>query len=638
MAQIISSKKPKQRNKSQQNPTLGPIADLEKHLPSEWWRTLFNSIYLKTDADVVENTHNTIEDVNNLLKFTNIKKEDKILDLCCGQGRHILELAKRGFLNLQGIDRSRYLIRLAKKRSDSEGHYHIKFSEGDARKINLPNCSKDCVTVLGNSFGYFENQKDDLTVLQETNRVLTSNGICYLDITNGEWMKKNFSPKSWEWITQSLLVCRERHLSSDSNRLICREVVIDVEKGVIADQFYAERLYSFEEIKHFLEEADFHEIELMDHLQIENRQQDLGMMGQRIIIKAKAPKKNDYSKIQITKKIKCSVILGDPKLQDQIKRNNQFNLEDFQTIEKMKNALKCLNKFEFEYIDNHANLVQSLIKRSSSLVFNLCDEGFNNDANMELHVPALLELLNIPYTGAGPTCLTICYDKSLVSGFAKSLDIPVPEEIIIDSANSSAAIPGIFPALLKPTKGDSSFGITQNAVVNNSEELVFYFNWLKSKCPKVPILVQEFLSGKEYTVGILGNNPDYEILPILEVDYNHLPKNLPKLLCYESKWDPTSFYWTDIKYKQASLDTEKQNMLIDASIKLFENFNCRDYARFDFREDINGQIKLLEVNPNPGWCWDGKLNIMANLANLSYPKLLEKILLSALERLNATKK
>src|SRR5215813_10027296 len=97
--------------------TLGPVSDLERHLPSDWWRTLFNSLYLETDGDVIENDRNTNEDVELLIRSVGLERNDRILDLCCGQGRHSLELARRGFPHVTGLDRSRYLIRLARKRA-----------------------------------------------------------------------------------------------------------------------------------------------------------------------------------------------------------------------------------------------------------------------------------------------------------------------------------------------------------------------------------------------------------------------------------------------------------------------------------------------------------------------------------------
>jgi D-alanine-D-alanine ligase len=84
------------------------------------------------------------------------------------------------------------------------------------------------------------------------------------------------------------------------------------------------------------------------------------------------------------------------------------------------------------------------------------------------------------------------------------------------------------------------------------------------------------------------------------------------------------------------LPDQKQQQLIDNSSRLFERLGCRDYARFDFRADAKGEIKLLEVNPNPGWCWDGKMNIMAGFQGMRYSELLAQILLAAVERLGIT--
>jgi len=109
------------KGKSALSRTLGPVSDLERHLPQEWWRDLFNSLYLKTDGDVVENDQNTVRDIDLVVKATGIGLQDHVLDLCCGQGRHTLELASRGFRHVAGLDRSRYLIRLARKRARSRG-------------------------------------------------------------------------------------------------------------------------------------------------------------------------------------------------------------------------------------------------------------------------------------------------------------------------------------------------------------------------------------------------------------------------------------------------------------------------------------------------------------------------------------
>lgn len=614
--------------------TLGPISDLERHLPEEWWRTLFNAVYLCTDGDVVENYDNTKKEVDIIISSLDLKENEKILDLCCGQGRHSIELAMRGFNNLTGIDRSGYLIRLARKRTKA-AFLKINFKEGDARNFSLPVNSHDCVMIMGNSFGYFDREEDDMAVLSAVKRVLKSDGKLILDLTDGDWMKENFEPRSWEWIDKNQFVCRERSLSQCGNRLISREVVVHAERGVIADQFYAERLYSIAQITHLLESQGFHNVKLHDKIEaLSTREEDLGMMARRNLISSLAPLKI-HRKINANKPInKVTVLLGDPSLPDNVKLGGKFNEEDIITINKLKDALSSIDGYKFNYIDNHANLMTKLGKVDTNFVLNLCDEGFQNKATMEMHVPALLEVKGISYSGANPQSLAICYNKAIVRAVAISCDIPVPLETYFGPNDQIATIPSILPALIKPCEGDSSIGITSKAMVNSAEEALEYITLLKQQFPSIPILVQEFLTGREFSVGVIGN-PEINLtaLPILEVDYSKLDKKHPQILGYESKWEPTSPYWKDISYKKANIDDDQHRSLVNWSNILFERLGCRDYARFDFREDNDGVVKLLEVNPNPGWCWDGKFNLMASYAGHSYADLLRKIIESTELRL-----
>ena len=611
--------------------TLGPVSDLERHLPHDWWRTLFNSIYLKTDGDVVENDKNTHHEVDLLIRAAGLEPNDRILDLCCGQGRHCLELARRGFRNITGVDRSRYLVRLARKRAKNSG-LSVSFHEGDARKFRLRANNFHCVAIMGNSFGYFDQEEEDLAVLAAVKRLLGSSGILVMDLVDGDWMKEHYVPRSWEWVDKDHFVCRERSLSSDERRLISREVVVHAERGVIVDQFYAERLYSQEQINDFLSRAGF--ISVRNHGKLQGgstRNQDLGMMENRMLLTAHTP-------VAAPPSVKRSgppfpnvtVLLGDPRLPDEVKPGGHFNEADIDTVDRMKQALGELREYEFEYVDNHAALLTQLRNKPPEFVLNLCDEGFNNDAFKELHIPAILEMLNIPYTGAGPASLGLCYNKSLVRAIADSLSVPTPLETYLDPDDQSATLPSVFPALVKPNFGDSSLGITMESVVETSEQLMSYLDKLRKELPGRPVLVQEFLSGAEYTVGIIGNpGRGYEMLPILAVDFSGLPGDLPQILGYESKWDADSAYWTDIKYVESDLDEDSKRLLYDYSGSLFERLDCRDYARFDFRAGSDGTIKLLEVNPNPGWCWDGKFNMMAGFAGFRYSDTLRMILRAA---------
>lgn len=218
------------RDNSKAGKSLGPVDNLEQYLHPEWWKKIFNSIYLKTDADVVEDDKITENEVSIFQELLKIQNGNSLLDLACGQGRHLIELANRGDYNLFGLDRSRYLIQRAKRISGKQG-LSINFKEGDARKLPYATDSFDFVTVLGNSFGYFEASEEDVRILKEVFRVLKPEGKLLMDIADGAFLRKNFTSRSWEWIDKKHFVCRERSLASDNERLISREVVTHTEKG-----------------------------------------------------------------------------------------------------------------------------------------------------------------------------------------------------------------------------------------------------------------------------------------------------------------------------------------------------------------------------------------------------------------------
>ncbi len=619
---------------------LGPVVDLEEYVKKDWWKRIFNAYYLKTDGDVVEDQKITEFEVNYFLKIMNFQPEHQILDLCCGQGRHSIQLANNNFKNIYGLDRSRFLIQKAKANAKKSG-VSCKFREGDARKLQYTPDTFDFVMILGNSFGYFESINDDLLVLKEAFRVLKPWGKILIDITDGEYIKQNFQPRSWEWIDKNFFVCRERSLSLDKQKLISREVITHVNEGVLVDQFYAERLYSKRGISELLENVGFSDVKFHGSITPESqRDQDLGMMEKRIIVSAIVKKEwTEIKKKEKRAKRNSVVIFGDPTKPDVLKPLNKFDDDDFFTIFQLKTALKELNEYNFSFLDNHSTLIQDLqnLKGKVDFVLNLCDEGYYNEARKELHIPALLEILRLPYTGSGPQCLAFCYDKSLIRGIAKELEIPVPEAIFIKPEEKIIDLPLYFPAIVKPNFGDSSFGITQRSVVNDGEELLSAISEIRETFGyDKPVLVEQFLTGKDLTVGIIGNQVDnFIILPIIEEDYSNLPSDLPKICGYEAKWLPDSPYW-NIKSIPANLPHDVIEIIENCSLKLFERLECQDYARFDWRLDAKGNPKLLEVNPNPGWCWDGHLAKMCNFANIPYKEMLKKILEVAMKRIGLT--
>lgn len=614
--------------------TLGPITNLEHYLQNDWWKRIFNSMYLKTDGDVVEDALITTSEVSLFFKILKIKEGDSILDMACGQGRHLIEMGQRGNYNLFGIDRSRYLIQRAKNVSKKKG-LDIQFKEGDIRKLPYATDTFEYVTILGNSFGYFEIQEDDIKILKEIFRVLKPGGKVLMDIADGSYLRANFTPRSWEWIDKNHFVCRERMLAKDNERLISREVITHTEKGVIVDQFYAERLYTCEELINLLKEAGFSDPISNGGIEPDSlRNQDLGMMEQRFIISANVnkewtPKKTD----QRPKKI--AVLMGDPTLSDIIKPDAVFDSDDLETINQLKVALSKLSGFQFTYYNNHRTLINDLQKLNgdTDLVLNLCDEGFKNDAVKELHIPSILEMFDLPYSGSNPQTLAYCYDKSLIRGIAAEIDVEVANAFLITADAKLFELNIPFPVIAKPNFGDSSFGITKDNVVYNIEELSDTILRIRKQFGySKPILVEEFLTGAELSVGIIGNLHDYKVLPVIEEDYSDLPKGLPKICGYEAKWLPDSPYMKALKSIPSSIDSEVEQKMIQDSLKLFERLDCKDYCRFDWRCNSEGEPKILEVNPNPGWCWDGHLAKMSELGGMDYSQMLEEIINAAINR------
>ena len=617
---------------------LGPVDSLEDHVRPDWWSNIFNSLYLKTDSDVVEDLNITRKEVDLFSEILNLTADDTILDLCCGQGRHALEITRRGF-KVEGLDRSRYLIQKAKASAKKE-NLNVKFKEGDARKLPFSPDNFEVVMMLGNSFGYFETVQDDLRILKEIFRVLKPWGRLLLDVTDGEYVKEKFQARSWEWISKKLFVCRERSLSADRQRLISREVVTDVTKGVIADQFYAERLYTKENLLTLFKEAGFSDVVVHGEIATDSaRNQDLGMMEKRILLTGRVKKEWTpvKRKSQKTAKKKIVVLFGDPNKPDPLKPCAVFDDDDLYTIDQLKSALNTLQEYDFTYLSNHNTIVTDLNKLTGKidLVFNLCDEGYNNDPRKELHIPALLEMLDLSYTGSSSQCLAFCYDKSLVRGIAKEMDIPVPDAFFIEPDDTSFNLPFCFPVIVKPNFGDSSFGITQQSVANDHEQLINAISMIREKLGyDKPILVEELLTGKDLSVGIIGNPlTSYTVLPITEEDYSDVPAGLPRICGYEAKWLPDSPYFK-IKSIPTNLAERTEKFIVECCMKLFERLECRDYSRFDWRLDAKGQPKLLEVNPNPGWCWDGHLAKMAKFGGLSYADMLQSIIQAAEQRLD----
>ncbi len=609
---------------------------LAEMLDGDWWAKIFDRIYLVTDADIALNEELTRREVDLIADVLGLERDDVVLDLCCGNGRHSLELARRGYRNVVGLDYSTELLQVARERAEAEG-LRVRFKHGDARNLPFPSNTFDAVIMMGNSFGYFADPLDDLRVLREVHRVLRPYGKFLLDVADGDFLRRNFERYSVERLHDGLMVVRERELDGHGNRLVSRELVIGRDQRVIADRIYAVRLYDYPTLRSLLQKAGFTGNLLKSRLSYEPLDRDPGMMRHRLLILSYAEKGETRGMDSDRNGKLVVVLLGDPRLPNPIKPNNAFDDDDLLSVCELKHALLGIKGYRFVFLDDHSKFVEFLSSNRSKIhmVLNLCDDGFLNDPSMEAHVPALLEVLGIRYTGAGPRCLTLCYDKSAVKLIAASIGIPVPWHVLIPDGSEEVPAAVRYPALVKPNFGDNSWGITDRSVVRNREELRVALRELRQVWGyKGPVLVEEFIDGIDLTVSIVGNPPNDVVLPVLTEDYSSLPDGLPRILTYAAKWLPDSPYGR-VRSVRAEVPEVVRSQIVRWSRALFVRLGCRDYARFDWRLGHDGVPRFLEANPNPGWVWDGHLRKACRYHGWSYRRMFLEILAAA-ERRYAT--
>ncbi len=250
----------------------------------DWWKTCFNEIYLITDSRSVCDQELTGKEVSFLEEVSELKPSDRILDLCGGQGRHSLELGRRGYRNLTVLDYSRFLIELGKETAAREG-LKIVFCQGDARYAGLKGSHYNIVIVMGNSFGYCIDEEDNQLILQEIRRLLKKGGKVLLELTDREFLLNNFRPSSQHQASEDITVRRLRELDSEIVR--ARETVISKEKGIIRDGTYCERLYYPDKISALLASTGLRDIEVKKNFTLQEKNGDYGFMNSRMIVTAR---------------------------------------------------------------------------------------------------------------------------------------------------------------------------------------------------------------------------------------------------------------------------------------------------------------------------------------------------------------
>jgi len=264
------------------------------------------------------------------------------------------------------------------------------------------------------------------------------------------------------------------------------------------------------------------------------------------------------------------------------------------------------------------------------VVFNLCESVYGN-ACMEMNIPALLDLLRIPYTGSPPLTLGLCQDKGKVKDILTSQGILTPRYKIFD--REVGPLKGnIFPIIVKPLHEDGSLGISKESVVYDDEALNRQIRYVIEKYQQ-PALVEEYIDGRELNVGLLDTNGKVEPLPISEIDYSEFPEGIPRICGYEAKWVQDSIEYQKSKpICPAPLEWVMQKRVEHLAIKAFKLFGCRDYARVDMRIDRDGKIYILEVNPNPDISPPSGMARAIRIQGMTYSEFIGKVIDKALER------
>ncbi len=246
----------------------------------DWWKALFDEVYLLTDARSVCDDGITRLEVDVICDLLPIETDHRIIDLCGGQGRHSFELYSRGYKDCTVLDYSEYLIGMAStlaRRKD----YALECIQTDARNTGLPSASFDHTLILGNSLGYINPSDGDVHILQEAFRLLRPGGWLLVDVTDGAIVKKAFRANAWHEIGDDTVVCRERELAAD--RINVREMVLNKTQGIVRDETYSVRLYERETITSLLERVGAEQVKVHTGFAAINSKKDYGFMNHRMI-------------------------------------------------------------------------------------------------------------------------------------------------------------------------------------------------------------------------------------------------------------------------------------------------------------------------------------------------------------------
>lgn len=290
--------------------------------------------------------------------------------------------------------------------------------------------------------------------------------------------------------------------------------------------------------------------------------------------------------------------------------------------------------YQVETLETTPNLWNDLLSRKGSfdLVLNMA-EAFGGGNTDEPLIPAMLEALGIPFTGASAHNMHLTLDKEKTKLVAQGYDVPVPAYQLFQSASEPLKADLAFPLIVKPIREEASIGIHADNVVTNETDL-------RRKAAELvglyrqPAIVEQFIAGREISVGVIGNGDTLHVFPPLEFLFAEGSSPLTSIRSYEYKWGGKKEHMV-----RATLPEEIAQQLLDYTTRVFVATECRDYARMDYRITDQGDIYLLEVNYNPGigpntHGLNNTLTMMASFEGHGFEDLVKWIVRTAANREN----
>ncbi len=278
------------------------------------------------------------------------------------------------------------------------------------------------------------------------------------------------------------------------------------------------------------------------------------------------------------------------------------------------------------HLEATPDLPRVLAEADVDLIFNIAEgvEGRNREAQ----VPALCELLGIPYTGSDSATLAIALDKALGKKVLSQHDILTPRFQLMETARERLSPDMRFPLIVKPNAEGSSKGIGSTSVVDTEEEMRAAVRLCVERY-RQPALVEEYIAGREFTVGLLGDKRP-RVLPPMEIRFKNTEVERPVYdYGVKQEWEQHVYYECPAKLTEAELKAMEK-----IARATFWALDCRDVARVDMRMDAEGRIYVLEVNPLPGLTPDySDLVLIAKAVGMDYDQLIAEIMVGGLRRM-----